>query len=1081
MTTPRTPKSTIKPPITPKTKTSVSLKTRQAPKTAGVIKTPSRSERSGSYYTPQIEYRMRITKTPVPAARCFNFGTEIPSSLNSNDLNSKPSDSQPISHAAVEGSLADDQSPMEAIDLPHASNMPAATPQAACISKPSKPPTNRKGLQSIFEVGPTLQTLRSINTSDHSTPTTLRSRHLSLAEMMDASQDLSISATTPNSPRAVHETTASKISASADEGQLSISETQPSEVNTNNIAPDPTRPQAIREAHLSKVSTIVENIQESIQEISFPYLPKTSKHNHETSLTGVATAIVDKPESGHETQLFTKDIDVGSATNESNPVFDAISGSPGIGSSTVRTSVTPDKDSSIDMDKTPFLESTIASQKPRNKVSIEAITPQRISPPGSVIGSVIDSLSPIDLLDPNENFFQPAEQLNPPTVRATCSKQGKEIHESVDLGVVEMVEGTQKKPPTAQLVVVIPKSLQNTPPMKNVSLGTKKKPNTRVSSFNNERDNEIQVVSSNKRGRKAPEQRVDDDAFGNEYKPLKKRSRHVSALNVQDGDSEYEDAPSKKRGRTQANKPSTTTATISSSRQVVIDLEKDNYIRPIKRGRESSVVTKKLTRRTGGFPRFNEGAVYICLTQSHRKYTYILELEVLSQLSPWFAHTIENPVEEADDILAAHFRKETALDVRYELVYSEEAQFWILGLFIVDPESYISQRPKPILNSSFQIKVDDYIMTESSEVPQNANLIKEEKGAIFIEKEAPVRGIRIKIDDENSSQASEYLLDVPLGGSSSRASMQESINEKRDDRVAAGRMECLLRKTSAGVPVEICEAYNNLFLMFYNMDPELDMESIDIALRQAQLLTKAAYALDCLGLVLGPVTEHLYSFGRKMYEAILRDPPVWLSFSMLLGSALIFKEAIIHMVGQYPNWPWTSVKETDLCEEVRELIRKKADHLAYIKRRVDTALSGNTIAIDGQQINTTSLSSSNFNTWVVVTYWRDWLNQSLSRANDYRRDSTPDRGTYRLLAKGGYAYLKLPFVFEALSSCLRNGSLNKREVALDLMLLKNYAAEQVQPLCVNNSVLSIEEHGIAYFTCTEVANDELPWNRYETT
>lgn len=49
------------------------------------------------------------------------------------------------------------------------------------------------------------------------------------------------------------------------------------------------------------------------------------------------------------------------------------------------------------------------------------------------------------------------------------------------------------------------------------------------------------------------------------------------------------------------------------------------------------------------------------------------------------------------------------------------------------------------------------------------------------------------------------------------------------------------------------------------------------------------------------------------------------------------------------------------------------------------------------------------------------------------------------------------------------------ELEEDLAFMKKYAREQVAPLLEHNSMLSVEEENIGYFTCTKVENDELPW------
>jgi hypothetical protein len=85
---------------------------------------------------------------------------------------------------------------------------------------------------------------------------------------------------------------------------------------------------------------------------------------------------------------------------------------------------------------------------------------------------------------------------------------------------------------------------------------------------------------------------------------------------------------------------------------------------------------------------------------------------------------------------------------------------------------------------------------------------------------------------------------------------------------------------------------------------------------------------------------------------------------------------------------------------------------------------------------------------------------------------------YRLMAKGGDAYLSLETVcnhIKAFRELNRMITADRQEIEEDLKLMKEFAQNEVRLLCINNSVLAVEEVGIEHLTCTRVENNEIPW------
>ena len=293
----------------------------------------------------------------------------------------------------------------------------------------------------------------------------------------------------------------------------------------------------------------------------------------------------------------------------------------------------------------------------------------------------------------------------------------------------------------------------------------------------------------------------------------------------------------------------------------------------------------------------------------------------------------------------------------------------------------------------------------------------------------------------------------------------DSVPSKSDEKIA---------------PAEIFEAYNNLFLIYYTKTPNIDTNNIDKALCQAELLVQTAGLYGSTPLVRTYLSNCLMQYGRDLYKAILKDPPRWLQLSTYLESGPIFKEAVIHIVGSFPHWPWKTVQQKHLPDDIHAIIQTKLENLQTLKTKIDKTLFMSSIRVGGQELRLSEHDLSTFDTWFMVQLWRDWFCHSLARAKASRdRDNgrCTDGTMYRAMFKGGDVYLPIGSVFTILSAFRGRdfAKWNLQEVEEDLRLMKEFAQREVKPLCVNNSMLAVEEEGIEYFTCTKVENDELPW------
>lgn len=276
-----------------------------------------------------------------------------------------------------------------------------------------------------------------------------------------------------------------------------------------------------------------------------------------------------------------------------------------------------------------------------------------------------------------------------------------------------------------------------------------------------------------------------------------------------------------------------------------------------------------------------------------------------------------------------------------------------------------------------------------------------------------------------------------------------------------------------GPPIELCEAYNNLFLIFYSKPPVISITSISIALKQCEDLISLAKPLGSLSVVRPYLANAIGRFGKQLYLAIAAEPFRWLELSMILESAAIFKESIIHIVGTYSS---TSDGQIDLPaatpQYVRDLIIYKVRNMDQHRMDVNERLFSSSIVIDSKTVTFSFVDMTTFSTWLVVQILRDWFCRQMAVAhlNPHKTGQL-----YRTLAKSGDAYLSTATVKAVIEKIRDPVKVEPDELKEDLELLKKFAQEAVKELCENNSMVDIQEAGIDYLTCTRIMDEELPW------
>ncbi|CAG8940354.1 unnamed protein product [Penicillium salamii] len=316
--------------------------------------------------------------------------------------------------------------------------------------------------------------------------------------------------------------------------------------------------------------------------------------------------------------------------------------------------------------------------------------------------------------------------------------------------------------------------------------------------------------------------------------------------------------------------------------------------------------------------------------------------------------------------------------------------------------------------------------------------------------------------------------------------------------------------------------YDNLLRLFYNHPPIINSVNIASAYTECKSLLALADMYDALP-VTGPrVDHHLLGFGSRLFKQIAKYPPSYLKLGYLSRSRVIFSEALIHVVGQWPA-ALPSMRNgsyAPLPESLLDLIEDKVEDLEDLKGRIESKLFRLSLTTSrGERVG----PSNAYLDWLAVSLFRQWLIESTtpppapilknsgaadgpsppagsaSHPASTARPATPEDPSARTFKLIGSSSAQAYLSHEDLKRFLKlhptpsadplytRETLKRFERKMDEM--KRLAREIVKPLMRNFLELELKSGqpsgpgpreatpiGLPYLTCTRVEEMDLPWN-----
>jgi len=380
----------------------------------------------------------------------------------------------------------------------------------------------------------------------------------------------------------------------------------------------------------------------------------------------------------------------------------------------------------------------------------------------------------------------------------------------------------------------------------------------------------------------------------------------------------------------------------------------------------------------------------------------------------------------------------------------------------------------PSVPGQSTIKIEEPHIKQEAESPNAGILINTENPILRQEGLMPVK----------ESQAPPHRVSIATAESQASSKTPAAAEENNSDR--GDRDNALTQGTNGKdqenrVPqpsAELMAAYKGLFRTYCGQTPAIDSKDISVALRQAEAIIKVAELYGSVPTVRPHLGNCLLEFGLNIHRAVLQDPPRWLLLSLYLESSLIFKEAAVHVIGNLGYWPWPTVSLKDMPDDLAGLLNSKIDKLKRLLADVERTLFMTSINVKGEDVLLAPTDRRTINTWYVTQLWKQWFIRAVSQDKTPKPTGRTDGTKYRAIAKGVDAYLPLETVTEHIKTFREPSRLtrwDKQTIEEDLKMFKTFAQKQVEELCINNSMLSVEEAGIEHLTCATVDDIDISW------
>lgn len=247
-----------------------------------------------------------------------------------------------------------------------------------------------------------------------------------------------------------------------------------------------------------------------------------------------------------------------------------------------------------------------------------------------------------------------------------------------------------------------------------------------------------------------------------------------------------------------------------------------------------------------------------------------------------------------------------------------------------------------------------------------------------------------------------------------------------------------------------------------------------------QIIAIADY-LGCTNIISKPVEVALMKHGQSLFRAVQSMPHLWAKMAYDIKSELIFREAMVHLAG---NWKRMQAKPAAM------LTLKEYPGIGLLAEKCHARLvdKGKTLeqmvmsAYPGRMDKPTDYPpikreeyAKDILVWMALAFFRHWLGQRIILEKGHQADDSGYE-LYRSLGSAGEAYMNKPIM----NQFHHRFPMTKKAMNVlenHLLEIKENIKQRVDQHGILESYCQLDVHRypVDYLTCVKVEREDFPW------
>jgi hypothetical protein len=277
--------------------------------------------------------------------------------------------------------------------------------------------------------------------------------------------------------------------------------------------------------------------------------------------------------------------------------------------------------------------------------------------------------------------------------------------------------------------------------------------------------------------------------------------------------------------------------------------------------------------------------------------------------------------------------------------------------------------------------------------------------------------------------------------------------------------------------------YEAIFYAFYNKELSIDDTDMSTALSDCYQLLQISDYLGCTGLISKPIEVALLKHGQDLFRAIQGAPYAWVEMAFRIRSELVFRECMIHLVG---NWKTFKSNRT-MTEQLREipglrgLIEKYRRLLLNQCKSLELGVmslypGSMRLPVDDLLIKR-EFYAKDILVWMALTFFRHWIGQRLIMERG-RHNIDCGYELYKQIGTAGESYMDKSVINQFHTKFLMTKKgMNVLENHLQEIKECMKVVVDQHKILQSNCQLDVHRFPVGYLTCTKFQRGDYPWER----